>query len=594
MSKKKILLIDFDQEFLKFLSGALADEGFEVVTATDGLSGFEKFSETHPDLIIMEAMLPKFHGFELCSRITSHPTKKAPVIIVTGIYKDSVYKTEALRSLGASAFFEKPLNLEELLNKVYELIGKPEVKKVSASPDEELDKLLKEALSFENPEKKPTEKARPVEKVVPKPQPVKKPDKSRDEEVDLILKSKLKDLIDENSVLEAKPVSSQPTEPERPSPTARQVETKKITSSTVPPRPVSEKPKKPESAASISRPLKPEIKKSEPSSEFRSEVKPERDLNRPLKAVAINAEPRKTSVKDTSPFKGYIEEEEEEKKVKNGATKYIGLAAAILAVAGVVAFLSMRKKETPTFTAQTSNQVAALQTSNSTLPETELAEEEIAQEIEKQMEAYRAQKSQDNQAKPSGNKSQPQSTQAVRRQESNPPAAPIIPKQTPSSLATIGDSQTLEPETPAGQILETVFAETKAEEEESAATVIEQTQATATAEPPMAIPVEEVKLGDLVPLSIVDVEPRPTKTVEPVYSEVDRRLGNKGQILLNVLISETGDVLEVVVIRGIKGSVTLEKEAVNAVKKWKFLPAEKNGVKVRVWKPISIGFGLSK
>lgn len=593
MSKKKILLIDFDQEFLKFLSGALADEGFAVVTATDGLSGFEKFSETHPDLIIMEAMLPKFHGFELCSRITSHPTKKAPVIIVTGIYKDSVYKTEALRSLGASAFFEKPLNLEELLNKVYELIGKPEVKKVSASLDEELNKLLKEALSFENQENKPTEKTKPVEKVGPKPPPVKKPDKDRDEEVDLILKSKLKDLIDENSVLETKPVSSQATEPERQPPAARQAETKKTTSSTVAPRPVSEKPKKPESTAPISRPLKPEIKKSEPPSEFRSEVKPEADLNRPPKAVAINAEPRKISAKETSPFKAYIEEEEEEKKVKKGATKYIGLAAAILAVAGVVAFLSMRKKETPTFTAQTSNQVAALQTSNSTLPETELSEEEIAQEIEKQMEAYRAQKSQDNQAKSSGSKNQPQSTQAVRQQESNPPAAPIIPKQTPSSLATISDSQTLEPETPTGQTLETVSAETKAEEEKSE-TVIEQAQTTATDEPPMAIPVEEVKLGDLVPLSIVDVEPRPTKTVEPVYSEVDRRLGIKGQILLNVLISETGEVLEAVVIRGIKGSVTLEKEAVNAVKKWKFLPAEKNGVKVKVWKPISIGFGLSK
>jgi len=104
MTKNKILLIDFDNEFLKFLGQALSQEGYEIQTATDGLAGFEKFSEFQPDLVIMEAMLPKFHGFELCSRITSHPTKKAPVIIVTGIYKDSVYKTEALKSLGASAF----------------------------------------------------------------------------------------------------------------------------------------------------------------------------------------------------------------------------------------------------------------------------------------------------------------------------------------------------------------------------------------------------------------------------------------------------------------------------------------------------------
>ncbi|MGB9892821.1 MAG: response regulator, partial [Candidatus Saccharicenans sp.] len=228
MAKKKILLIDFDQEFLKFLTKALSDEGYEIITAADGLAGFEKFAEIHPDLVIMEAMLPKFHGFELCSRITSHPTKRAPVIIVTGIYKDSVYKTEALRSLGASGFFEKPLNLPELLTKIHELIGKPEVKKAVSTAEADLDKLLKEALSLEKEAPKPAEKAKPQERPVKKPEPFKETLKINDDEVDMILRSKLKDLISEQSIPEVQAPAKTMSKPEKERVVPKAPEPKKV------------------------------------------------------------------------------------------------------------------------------------------------------------------------------------------------------------------------------------------------------------------------------------------------------------------------------------------------------------------------------
>ncbi|MCX8161102.1 MAG: TonB family protein [Candidatus Saccharicenans sp.] len=613
MAKKKILLIDFDQEFLKFLAGALSDEGFEIVTATDGLSGFERFSEAHPDLVIMEAMLPKFHGFELCSRITSHPTKKAPVIIVTGIYKDSVYKTEALRSLGASAFFEKPLNLEELLSKIYELVGKPEPKKAaspSAPPaDKDLDDLLKKALSLDLEERKPEErpraaakpkveeKPRPVEKPTPRPAPTKEPTLSKDDEVDLILKSKLKDLMIENSKPEPQPA----TRPEKEKPVAKPAEPKKtapVTSEslldelitkpaapTAPPRPAKVEPGKTE--------IKPE-----PVSRPRPEPKPEpaRETRRETRTVPTpppaESKPR-TSAPVVSPFKGFIEEEEDNKKEKSrgGAGKYIGLAAAILAIAGAVAFLTLKKKETPAFSGQASNQVAALQT-NSTQPAgSQPSETDIKQEIEKQMDAYRTQKAQAENRTPA-RKNQPNGKQNSTNQEPAP-MAPYIPEQK-ASLAAINNPQPTEQSgttssAQAGTPPQTSGAESAATNEEKTA---EQNQA--ASEPQLIIPAQDIKPGDLIPLNMVDVEPKVVKTVDPVYPEADRRLGNKGQILLNVLISENGEVLEAAVIRGIKGSLTLEKEAINAVKKWKFLPAEKNGVKVKVWKPVTIGFGLNK
>ncbi|MGQ9801738.1 MAG: TonB family protein [Candidatus Saccharicenans sp.] len=616
MAKKKILLIDFDQEFLKFLSRALTDEGFEITTATDGLSGFERFSEIHPDLVIMEAMLPKFHGFELCSRITSHPAKKAPVIIVTGIYKDSVYKTEALRNLGASAFFEKPLNLEELLNKMYELIGKPETKKISASAERELDQLLKEALSMDTEEKKPVEKVRPVgkpkptEKQVLQPRPSKEPQLSKDDEVDMILRSKLKDLMVDNSKPELRPEPKPEVKPtpqpavktELEKPAARPAQTRKAETTTTdslldelikkpaapptPPRAPKAEPVRTQSRPESVIPARPEPK-PEPRPEPRKEVKKEAQ---PASApTPVDNRPR-PAAPVVNPFKGFIEEKEEEKKKsRHGAGKYIGLAAAILAVAGVVAFLTLKKKEAPAFSGQTSQQVAALQTGNNQPAAPQQSEEEITQEIARQMEAYKAQKEQaptDQHARKSSQGRSP------NRQPAREEAAPFIPQQT-TSLATMNTSPQAEPPQPqTNPPAETASEEKATSTETSAEKTSEPVQS--APEPQVVIPVQDIKPGDLIPLNMVDVEPKVVKTVEPVYPEADRRMGIKGQVLLNVLISENGDVLEAAVIRGIRGSVALEKEAINAVKKWKFLPAEKNGVKVRVWKPVTIGFGLDK
>ena len=64
--------------------------------------------------------------------------------------------------------------------------------------------------------------------------------------------------------------------------------------------------------------------------------------------------------------------------------------------------------------------------------------------------------------------------------------------------------------------------------------------------------------------------------------------------MINVLISETGDVIQTAVIGGDKGSLGFDKAAENAIRKWKFSPAEKGGVPVRVWKPVTIGFKLKK
>ncbi len=603
MAKNKILLIDFDNEFLKFLSRILGDEGYEVQTATDGLAGFEKFSEFQPDLVIMEAMLPKFHGFELCSRITSHPTKKAPVIIVTGIYKDAVYKTEALRSLGASAFFEKPLNLEALLAKVYELIGKPEVKKHQVKKeDEDLDELLKQALSSAYTPGQPAETNRPVDRTPRREESRKTPAASQDDEIDLILKSKLKDLIStpekkiqertsRQQVAPAAPVKK--AEPAR-QPARNEVKKPQPAASQTPPgSPTAKKPVEKEAKpAGLSQPPKFEPKTSQKSETERSFTASPIDYD----------ESQKVAGPAVNPFKAYTDSSEEKKAGKKLTIKYIGLAAAFLAVIGLIAFLTLDRKKSSDFSPQTVNQInqtAALQTAETnetaTAPATEsqTKEEDINKEIEKQMASYRNQQNRTEKSSETAGNQNTKVSQAVKTQARNqPPAAvaPIIPQETPKIEINMESGQTGSAQDQSTTAAATQTEESKAEQVEPPPS----TTQTKQEEQLVDLTIQKAKPGEIVPLSMVDVEPKLIKSVDPVYPEVDRRAGITGNIIVNTLISENGDVLEAVVVRGIKGSVALEKEVVSAVKKWKFLPAEKDGVKVKVWKPITIGFGLNK
>ena len=84
--------------------------------------------------------------------------------------------------------------------------------------------------------------------------------------------------------------------------------------------------------------------------------------------------------------------------------------------------------------------------------------------------------------------------------------------------------------------------------------------------------------------------PQLIKSVEPSYTPRALQFRAQGTIIVNALISEYGDVLQAAVIKNFKDSMGLDKSAENAVRQWKFKPAQKDGVSVKVWKPIVLGF----
>jgi DNA-binding response OmpR family regulator len=122
MSDQKILIVDYDAKSLESMVDLFSSYKLEIITAVDGQEAYEKFKSEGPNLILLEAMLPKLHGFDLTQKISKETKGRVPIVIVTGLYKGAQYKNEAIRSFGAADYFEKPFDKEELARAVLNLL----------------------------------------------------------------------------------------------------------------------------------------------------------------------------------------------------------------------------------------------------------------------------------------------------------------------------------------------------------------------------------------------------------------------------------------------------------------------------------------
>jgi DNA-binding response OmpR family regulator len=122
MPDKKVLIVDYDTQSLDALTRLIKSQKIEVVTATDGQAGYEKFRSEKPDLVILEAILPKVHGFDLTKKITQESAGQVPVVIVTGLYKGPQYRHEAIATFGASDYFEKPVDPDRFVDTIRQLV----------------------------------------------------------------------------------------------------------------------------------------------------------------------------------------------------------------------------------------------------------------------------------------------------------------------------------------------------------------------------------------------------------------------------------------------------------------------------------------
>jgi TonB family protein len=773
---KKILVIDYDQASLAALHKILSQEGFEVVLAGDGQAGWEKFQSEKPDLVLMEAMLSKIHGFELCDRITKDPVRKVPVFIMTGVYKDRVYRTEALRTYGASEYFEKPLDMLKFVASIHGVLTlpdikpSPEVKPGNGEPAETPESVpvvrpvKEEPRRVETPpEVRPAKSESPRTRPVPSPRPAmdeglslesvlnvrpakeehrrpepgfdivppttvipkvkavpdgkpakedefrletllnimpekeehRRPETSKGpasphtvpksideksheqarkehgaEAIDKLLKTTLADFgleSDKKKTAKAFPQAAPaavpapekpkaaapappvqpafekpkvaappppPPAPQKPKPFQPQVqpaappEKPKMAAPAPPVQPAFEKPKvaappppppapqKPKSfqpqvqpaappekpkpaspppmpAAVAEKPKPPQTAAvpPRPKVEPRPEPKPTAEKKAAAKEAAREKEPQKAA--ETRMFKDIYEVDK-----KKSPAPFIAVGAGLVIVAAVGYFL-LRPKA-PFNPAGNLVKNSAMVIPSAPLeksPDTSLPSlsEEKLRAVNPKAKAG-AQANQNRPVEPL-----PTAEDAIVPSQSGDISRLAIP-------ATAANKPEIKPaET---KPAEAKTSDTKAEDTKPAETQGAQTQgrppAKTEATPPQgsagsgdqggseAPQAARANPGDLVDLAAADEQPKILKSVEPAYPTQAQRFGKEGAVTVNALIDESGNVVNTGILKGLKDDMGIEKAAADAVRKWKFQPAKKDGVNVKVWKPIVITFKASR
>jgi len=117
MSKGTLLIIDDIPDNVKILFKFLVDAGFKVLVAQDGSQGIRVTERIHPDLILLDIMMPGLNGFEVCRLLKSHEdTKNIPIIFMTALV-DTDNKVKGFK-LGAADYITKPFQQEEVLVRV--------------------------------------------------------------------------------------------------------------------------------------------------------------------------------------------------------------------------------------------------------------------------------------------------------------------------------------------------------------------------------------------------------------------------------------------------------------------------------------------
>ena len=118
----KIAVIDDDPSMVKVLRIMLTSSGYEVVEAMSGTKGFMITKRELPDLVLLDIMMPDVDGFEVCRRLKLDPdTEKIPVIFVSA--KTGSEHIEMGLSMGAEGYITKPFELQDILDKIEEVIG---------------------------------------------------------------------------------------------------------------------------------------------------------------------------------------------------------------------------------------------------------------------------------------------------------------------------------------------------------------------------------------------------------------------------------------------------------------------------------------
>ena len=144
IDKQKILIVDDDNDIAELISLYLTKEFFECSITNDGQSAVDNFEKTDPDLILLDLMLPKMDGYQVCRAIR----EKSDVPIIMLSAKGEVFDKVLGLELGADDYMIKPFDSKELVARVKAVLRRNSVSKLKA--DNSIDEKDKNSISYDD------------------------------------------------------------------------------------------------------------------------------------------------------------------------------------------------------------------------------------------------------------------------------------------------------------------------------------------------------------------------------------------------------------------------------------------------------------
>ena len=129
MESRKILVVEDDKTLLDVLKYNLVKEGYDAITATDGVQALEVAKREEPELVILDIMLPKLSGFEVCRILRQEMT--VPILMLTAKV-DEIDKIVGLE-IGADDYVTKPFSMRELLARIRAMLRRSDMLKLETS-----------------------------------------------------------------------------------------------------------------------------------------------------------------------------------------------------------------------------------------------------------------------------------------------------------------------------------------------------------------------------------------------------------------------------------------------------------------------------
>ncbi|MDB4413185.1 response regulator [Pirellulaceae bacterium] len=121
MTTSRILIADDNQANCELLEAYLSEIDCEVAMAVDGAEAIDKVASFRPDVILLDIMMPKFSGFEVCEKIKSNESSKNVMVLMVTALNELGDIERAVRS-GTDDFLSKPVNKVELLKRVSNML----------------------------------------------------------------------------------------------------------------------------------------------------------------------------------------------------------------------------------------------------------------------------------------------------------------------------------------------------------------------------------------------------------------------------------------------------------------------------------------